>query len=269
MRYLIKHDKKKELLIISMIYFLAHGFLLIASGRWWDDWCVFEQPFWTLKNFAMEMGRPSFIIEMTLAKILPESGYRIITFFMYFGCCFFLYRVLKEWLSISDSACFEISALYAVIPANDSRMLLCIFPNTVSTFFFMGGICWLAIALNKESITWRDRLICYCCFIIAFTTNSVLVLYGVVLLMILTKKIKKEHFKGLLRYSDFLLLPICFFAVKTKFFPSYGGYAEYNRIRFSSIVYAITNVLRADCRMIKNLLLNFIPNSRIVLFCCV
>ncbi len=47
MKYLIRMGKRKELIVLSAIYLLSQGFLLIMSGRWWDEWCFYKLPYWT------------------------------------------------------------------------------------------------------------------------------------------------------------------------------------------------------------------------------
>ena len=140
MRYLIKNKKVKELVILSIIYCMAHWMLLVVSGRWWDDWCTFNQPFSTVIKMALELGRPFSIVITWFAKLLPEAGYRIVTFILYYYCMLFLYKALRMWLDLNDEDCFWICALYSVIPVNDARIMLCIFPYTIGLFFFMAGM---------------------------------------------------------------------------------------------------------------------------------
>lgn len=270
MRYFIQLDKKRELWILSLIYLLSHGFLIIISGRWWDDWCMVDQSYQALRNFAMEMGRPSVIIIMSFAKWLPEPGYRIITFLLFYWCGLFLYRILKEWLSLSDVACFWICALYSVIPANDARIMLAIFPYSISLFFFMAGMCYLAIVLNKgRSLAWKDRLVCYLFFIISFTTNSTLVFYGLILLMILTKEVKRCKIKGLWKYVDFVILPIAFFVTKNKLFPTYGAYADYNSITIEKLLEGIKDIIPVDLKILKTVFINFLSIGDKKLLCII
>lgn len=270
MRYFIQLDKKRELWILSLIYLLSHGFLIIISGRWWDDWCMVDQSYQALRNFAMEMGRPSVLIIMSFAKWLPEPGYRIITFLLFYWCGLFLYRILKEWLSLSDVACFWICALYSVIPANDARIMLAIFPYSISIFFFMAGMCYLAIELNKgRALAWKDRLVCYLFFIIAFTTNSTLVFYGLILLMILTKEVKRCKIKGLWKYVDFVILPIAFFVTKNKLFPTYGAYADYNSITIEKLLEGIKDIIPVDLKILKTVFINFLSIGDKKLLCII
>ena len=258
MKYLIRNGKRKELIVLSAIYLLSQGFLLIMSGRWWDDWCFYELPFWSLKNFAMQMGRPSVIAIIEFVSLFPYSFYRIFTFLMFYASMIFLYRILKGWLDLSDESTFWICALYSIIPINDARVVLACFPYTVSVFFFMAGMCLVVARLNNGIFKLRHRLVSYLLFIVAFTMNSALVFYGLVLLMILMRLYKAGRLKSAVCFVDYLILPIAFFAIKSRFFPAYGLYANYNNVNLQSLIFAIKNIVPADINMMKAVFSNLV-----------
>ena len=86
MKYLFRKENRKQLLLLSLIYLSSQGLLLAVSGRWWDDWCSVDQSFHTLYDMAMQMGRPSVVLTGGIATLLPESGYRYVTFFSFYFC---------------------------------------------------------------------------------------------------------------------------------------------------------------------------------------
>lgn len=255
MVFLLKRGKKRELIILSIIYVFTHGMLLILSGRWWDDWCMYNQSAEVMKEWALSAGRPSLFVYMEFAKAIPEVGYRIITFFMFYFCTFFLYKILKNWLLLSDRACFWICAIYIVIPANDCRALLAVFPYTIGLFFFMFGMSLLSDALVGNRMIWWNRILLWFFFSIGFTLNSNLCFYVIVLLMIL---MKTGSIKACIKYLDFLALPIIFFIVKTLYFPTYGMYAQYNNITKGSVLLALKYIIPADIYMLEELFGNFL-----------
>lgn len=232
--------------------------LLIVSGRWWDDWCFYNQPNWVSWNVALQLGRPSVYVILKFAKLLPEQGYRIITFFMFYFCMLFLYITLKNWLSISDRGRFWICALYAVIPANDARIVLAVFPYTVGFFFFMAGMSYLSGIIDHEKLAWKERIISWIFFLLGFLLNSTMCLYAIVLLMIMMKK----GIKGFFRYCDFIILPIVYYLIKNHFFPVYGAYAGYNDVTFGRLLKAVCLILPADIRVIMSLIYNDIIVGR-------
>lgn len=190
------------------------------------------------------MGRPSFFLDISFAKLFPESGYRVITFFLFYACMLFLWKILKNWLQMDDSARFWICALYAVMPINDIRIALIVFPYTIGLFFFMAGMSHLSSSLFCGSLTLSRRISALLLFLLSFTLNSNLFFFSIVLLMILTKE---RSIKRMLHYCDFIALPIVFFAVKTVFFPAHGIYAGYNSITLAKLCKALLYILPADC----------------------
>lgn len=254
MRFLLKNGKKKELIILSVIYFCTHWMLLILSGRWWDDWCMYNQPTAVMKEWALSAGRPSIFFYMEFAKAIPEAGYRIITFIMFYYCTLFLYKILKNWLLLSDRACFLICAIYIVIPSYDCRALLAVFPYSIGLFFFMAGMSTLSVILREKQMTWSYRILLWLLFGIGFTLNSNLCFYAIVLLMIL---MMTRSIKGCIKYLDFFISPIVFFGVKGQCFPTYGAYEDYNSITIKNLFTAIKYIVPADLYMLKELCRNF------------
>ena len=249
-----KDIRRRDWIWLSVIYLLSQGMLLIVSGRWWDDWCFYQQPSWALHRMALELGRPSVYWIVSFAKALPESGYRILTFFLFYGCMLYLYRILKTWLSLDAFGCFWICALYAVIPVNDVRIVLAVFPYSVGLLFFMAGLSGLAGLLYEGRMNRRRRGINLLLFLFSFILHSNLCFYAVALLMIGMKEKKVTAMHG---YLDYLLLPVLFFAVKSLFFPAYGGYENYNAITGAGLIKAGFYLLPAVIYVMRALFVNF------------
>ncbi len=242
--------RRNEFIALSLIYFMAQGLLLVVSGRWWDSWVISNLSLQGLYDFSMELGRPSLIMTLGFAKLVPEWGYRWITFLMMYFCVFFAYMIIKNWLNISDENCFWICALYAAIPACDARIVLAVFPYIVGYFFFMAGLCYFSRVINQEKISLSERIRSYLLFVLGFTLHSTLCFYGIVLLMIVMKK----GINRFLRYLDFLFLPFIFYVIKGILFPTYGGYANYNAVSFGAIYNAALLILSADFYVMESIL---------------
>ncbi len=258
MKYLFRKENRKQLLLLSLISLASQGLLLVVSGRWWDDWCSVDQSFHTLYDMAMQMGRPSVILTAGIAALLPESGYRYVTFLSFYFCMLFTCAIMKNWLKISDRACFWISALYSVIPANDARIMLSVFPYSIGLFFFMLAMYFASELLQKERISWIERGISWLFFFLGFTLNSTLVFYILVILMIIMKK----GIKKLYRYIDYLFLPLVFFFAKICLFPAHGGYAEYNTVSLTKLISAVRSVISSDGTMMKTLFNNYVSECK-------
>lgn len=227
--------------------------LILVTGRWGDDWCFYNQPDWSLYSMAFQLGRPSLIGIIQFAKLFPECGYRVITFFMYYACMLFLYNTLKS-LKFSDNKCFWICALYAIMPANDARIQLNVFPYTIGTFFFMAGLSYFATSLLNDNLGVRQRVISCFIFTCSFILNSNLFFYLLVIMLIIYKERKISN---LFSYKEYLLIPFLFIGLKLFFFPAYGIYDGYNAITFIKLIKALLLLIPADFFVLFYLVFNF------------
>lgn len=244
----------KNLMLLSLIYLLSQGMLLLVTGRWWDDWVFYKLPYSSLCDEAMQLGRPSLIFIIEFAGLFSEPGYRVITFFMFYFCMLFLYNVLKIWLKIDEQECFWICALYAIIPVNDSRIMLAVFPYTVGYFFFMMGLYYFSRALFSDNFDKMQRVVSCIIFLCSFTLNSCLVFYGLVIFMIISKE---RSVFGLVNYKEFVILPLIFFICKNIFFPAYGLYEGYNAVTVYNLVKGMVLILPSDIFVLINIIFNF------------
>lgn len=235
---------RKYILIITLVYIASQSILLIITGRWWDDWIFYNQTTDDLIKIATETGRISWLFIIKFAKILPEWGYRILTYFMfYFGTLFF-YRILKRTLDITDRACCIISCIYIIIPANDARIMLCVFPYTIGLYFFLFGFYLLTFIVdsNREKKLFL-RIVDLILFWLSYILNSNLVLYSIPLLYIVTHE---QSLKRITKYIDYILLPVVFYFGKRMFFTPYGGYEGYNEVSIDGILNGVIKIFPAD-----------------------
>lgn len=257
MYYFLKEKKQKELIILSLIYLASQGLLLIVSGRWWDDWCFHNISFDTVKEMSLQMGRPSLIAIIGMSRIFPNYGYRIITFIAFYYCMLSTYKILKVGLNLDEKTCFWISALYAVIPANDARIMLAVFPYTLGVMFFMLGASFFCKKYMQNHLNLKNRILSYIMFLFSFTLNSTLCFYSLILIMIVYKE---RNIRKLIQYVDYLVLPVIFFVVKSIVFPTYGPYAGYNSLSIEKIAKSVIMLLPADLfvliSVLKNVLLS-------------
>ncbi len=256
MIFMIREEgKKREWLALSVIYCLSQGMLLFTTGRWWDDWSLYNESKEALRNFASQMGRPSFYYVINFTKFLPEAGRRMITFLAFYFCMIFLYKILRKWIGADSKACFWICALYAVIPVNDIRILQGSIPYALGLAAFMGGFSQLSGLLYDNKMNWKRRVGNLALFFFSFTLNSNLCFYAVVLLMIL---MHEKSIKSFFRYADYIVLPIVFFIMKSQFFPVWGIYANYNIVTFPKLLKALKYIFPADMHLLLSVAYNWL-----------
>lgn len=210
---------------------------------------------------SLDLGRPSTFIIWGINELFPEWVYRYVTFLMFYIDMLFVYDILKIWLNANDEECFWISAMFAVLPANDARIMLCVFPYTFGLFFFLAGTCYFSWQLNKEKIPIINRVLSYSLYILGFSLNSTLSFYGIVLIIIYVKKGIREIW----HYIDYCALPIIFYLVKKLFFPAQGGYVGYNEITSVGLLNALKLLVKADIKCIKVLVYNCVHYGNVYL----
>ena len=239
MRYLLERwnkidEDKKNLLIISFFYFATHFFLLIVSGKWWDDWINYKQSATQLFEEAMELGRPTSFIPCYISMILPECGYRIITFIFFFIMAILFYKIVLKLFNIKKQDAMLMTLLYISVPVNDARIMNAVFPYTFGLLFFVIGFYQLLEILDEEKLFSFRVIINMTLFVISFSLNSLLVFYGAALLLIMVKKKKKAIY-----YFEYLLLPIVYYLIKSHFFSPPVGYEDYNAVTVDGLIYGV------------------------------
>jgi len=230
----------KNMTMLILVNILTHGYVLLLSGRWWDDWCQYGQSAQELWAQALELGRPSVYYVVSFANCLPEGGYRIIVFLMFCLSSVFVYQVVKSMHILSERECLWISLLYTIIPANDCRVLLSVFSYSVGHFFYWLGffvLTWEVNAKGKKRALLHVTAIFV--FLLSFTLNSNLVFYGIVLLYII---FQKRSLQECVKYIDYLFAPVVFFLTKNIMFPPFGVYESYNSITLKSLIKAVVLV---------------------------
>lgn len=246
-------EAKNNIIKLTLLYFAAHWLLLVITGHWIDDWCVYDQPINIIMKLFTEAGAifavPSYIIN----DFLPADGYKKILFFLYYTNVLCLYKTLRNWLKCAHNTCFWICALYSVIPCNDARMMLILFDYGIALCCFMLGLCLLSELFFIRTFSVIGRICTLFLFLYSFFLPSLLILYSLVLLMILTKE---KTLKSAWKYIDFILLPIVYWIFKNVCFPAQGAYEGYNAISILGIIKATVLIIPADIIMLAHLLKN-------------
>ena len=248
-------EVKGNIIKLTFLYFAAHWLLLVVTGYWCDDWCVYDQPLNVIKEMLKEMGAPFGIFHYIVNSYLPEDGYKKIVFFLNYANVLLLYKVLRNWLTCEHNTCLWICALYAVMPCFDVRIALIIFGYGLTLCCHMLGLYLLSEMLFVRGFTILGRMITLLLFLYSFAIPSFLTFYSLALLMIYTKE---KSLKSAWKYIDFILLPIAYWIFKNVFFPVHGAYAGYNAIPLWGLVKAILLLLPADGIMLMNLLKNYV-----------
>ena len=228
---------KSEKVVITILYSLSYGLILLNDGLFWDDWTVFNQLPATRLSTSTELG---FFINWSayLHNLLLDLNFGIylergLIFFAFLFAAFFLFDVLGKIKEIDPKSKLFIVLLFALFPLNALRIAICTIQYSLSYFMFFSGFWLLAKFLSSKRIV--NRMLALVLIFISYSTNSLLAFYPLLILFIIyADKINYRSISVLLskgrEYLDFVLSPIIFIVIKFIFYPSYGEYAGYNQL---------------------------------------
>ena len=212
----IKHLIKKPYFVITIVYVLAHGFLLILNGCWWDDWTFMDHNLIYINQVAFQSGRPEWNILIPLCWSLPNNG-RILIFVLYYFISIFVYNILNDSTFFNKKECLTITLLFTVLPVNESRLLISNFPYSVGLFLFYLTFM-LFIKWNTKTKNIYVRALLVFLFFCSFILTSLLAYYYVIFIyliaydMLSNKNIGIKQFlitikRLIIKYFNFFDLP--------------------------------------------------------------
>ena len=235
---------------IIAVYFLAHFFMLILSGCWWDDWTFMTHDLGYINAVASQSGRPEWNLLVPLCWSLPNNG-RILIFFLYLFISLFVYVILKNSGFFDERKSLYIALIFSVFPVNDARILISNFAYTVGLFLFylsfMLFVLWNRMENGKRKNICRVFLLIS--FFFSFILNSVLAYYYIIMAYLLVLMFIKNCKEGFIKrviisikdvlvsYPDFFVLPFVYYICNKVFFPTYGDtFGNYNSVTLDGFV---------------------------------
>ncbi len=225
-------------LLLTSLYFLAHFWLPLNRGIFWDDWVWVPNPEEGLRAI-WELGTPFLgLVSNTLLSL--ENGIYLFKFFIFLNYLFVVlgsFFILTRHRLLSKVDAFALCSLIAVLPVNNAKVTLCTGNYSTSLMLFTG-----ATVLLLENKFWT-KLLAIPLFLISFFTNSLLVFFVVPILLhyyvLYGFNIKfKEYLKQM---WIFILLPPTFWIYKKLFLPVHGLYENYNKISLDEFFFNLTN----------------------------
>ncbi len=230
-------DKKlvQDIIILSVAYFFVHGYMLVLTGTFHDDWLSFFRDILTKNMEGYESGRPyySFVIEMVW--LLPGYGYRVLSFITYWLTYIFIFCSFCNLKIIETRKAKYIALICMSAPINDARVLLANYPYALGMLLFWIA-CYILTKKIEDIFKLNARIVVLGIFFMSFSLNSNLVFYCIVLIYLVIK-IKKIY-----KIIDFIILPVLFYILNRIFFPVYGAYVGYNKVTFDKLVWGIKHL---------------------------
>lgn len=154
-------------------------------------------------------------------------------------CIYFIsilsYKILISSKLFKDTEALFITVFSIVFPYYIARFSNCLIHYTLCLLLFYFGFYLVTKYLQAKET--KYRIFALLLFFISFSMNSLLVFYAVVLSYIFYFELRENPlsinliYKKFISYLDFLLLPIIYFSIKTKFYPASGIYSfGYNKV---------------------------------------
>ncbi len=271
----IKNISKTEAVLITVLYTIAFGIIIFNDGIYHDDWVIFNQDSTSVKEFFKEIG---FFLHWTAYfhnfLLSFKTGIfieRFLIFLSFLLAAFLFHNILKKIKEIDSNSRIFITLLFALFPVNFARIALCNIHHSLSYFMFFAGFWFVTICLGSRKIIFRILALLFLFF--SFSTNSFLVFYIIVIFYILYYEKKNINsiyafFLRIIKYTDFLLLPILFWIIKYLFFKPYGElYAEYNILSITHIICSpVASMLAFYSSFLEPITMSFSFNITALLF---
>ncbi|MBK8870695.1 MAG: hypothetical protein IPN19_06515 [Elusimicrobia bacterium] len=234
---LLSNHTTKDIFLLIGVYFLSYGFMLLNPGIYWDDWFISTH---TLPDLISHWGMcgGSLFIRIHHGILGYDNAvliFRLLIFTAYFLGMIFFYLFLKEIKILGGSKPFWLCLLISVYPVSQGRLALILTYNAWSYCFFALGLWLTLLWVRRPNLVFRWGALLS--FNLSFFTNSFLVIYAVVPLLLLGDSIKKfpKNLRSIcidvLKRVDFFVLPLLFWLARLKYWSPDSG-SGYNEIVF-------------------------------------
>jgi len=234
---------------MTVIYILAHWFILVSTGRWWDDWVYADHDAGYLMDVMKQSSVPLAGVVNIVIWYIP---YKLCTFLMFYADGIFLYKILNGMDLFSEDAAFWVSTLFLIIPVNDARITYICFNYTLGLFCYLLSFYLITRWIRQEGKTRIiTRILSLLILIPAFNAESVMLMVVLMLLYLYYEELKtgwewkeirlniKKLFFAVVHYIDYLLLPIVNYFGTKILFPGYGFYGGHSYVLWDDLPHTI------------------------------
>lgn len=250
-----KRILRNGIILISIVYLLSQGFILLLTGTWWDDkpW-LYSTPekMWSV---SLQFGKPSCYFIMSFLNKIPQFIWRVLVFVLYYLSTIGVLIIYSQIPHVSIMDAVIMTVIYVIVPVNDARVVEIIFPYIVGFSLFILGFVFLIV--YKKIYVFRKpilRITILLLFGCSFILNSCLMFYVIPLLYIALSLLHTNKIRKIYKYVDFVCLPVVFFLLKSYLFPAHGVYENYNTVNFSRIIKSVPSTFIYVFSILKSIL---------------
>jgi hypothetical protein len=156
LEYFKKNPFIFDLLLITSLYIISYGLILINNGIFWDDWVFFDVSQQGILFNLNQRGLPWVLFPHYVFLILGDNAivvYRFFIFISYYATTITLYLLLKENDRIDRYSRLFIILIFLVVPLDLTRISFSNFPYNLSYFlFFLGFLTFIKYAKSLSNL---------------------------------------------------------------------------------------------------------------------
>jgi hypothetical protein len=262
---------RKYALILALGVLLAFGPLLLANQWLWDDWVIIGHArLGDLWDFFGELGRrDQFMMVQPLASYGSARDCTAVVLLLSAAIGPLVYEVIRRATTWSPADAFWAALLTSLAPLNQARFVLSASPYAFSSLFFVLALVLLLRDLERPSRA--KRLLSLLLLIMAFSTNSFLVLAWIAPLLVLrdgwlrsdggATRTDRARFAlwSLAARGELLVAPPAYWLAKKMLMPVHGLYAQYNTFKMDALAALGATVTTLFDQVGKDAAANLLP----------
>jgi len=229
----------RDRLLVGLAYALAWGALVVNRGLYWDDWTLVGRSTQSMVDTFTELGLPwlGYFHAGLFSLSLPGLAGHVLVFGVYLLSSLVLHAILRRIPALSRTDALVAALTFALLPVNYARIALIDLPYGLSLLAFLAAT-WLLLRYLEDGGIAR-RVAALGLFVCAFVTASLLILYVVPIALgaaIAWRAGARSIQTLLVRYADFIALPVAYWLLKAALFPASGVYEGYNALSLAGMV---------------------------------
>lgn len=257
----------RHILWLTIIYGAAHWFLLVMTGKWWDDWVYANHNVEYLIEVCMQSSLP---LEAFVKMSVWNLPYKWLVFLYFYLDGVLVYSILKKTDLFCAEASFWIAALFMTIPVNDARVTwICYGYSFYFLLFWISFYLVTCLGKLKGGKKSGLRIVSLLILLVAFHLESTMLMTLLILFYLYYEELKddwrwsetrnnvKKLFMAVIHNIDFLIAPIAWYVLNKVLFPGYGIYGGHSYIPWNRLVGIVMHSPVYALNTLKSIIVNY------------
>lgn len=226
---------------LVLLYTLAHGLILVDRGVYWDDWTIWNMsPAVVVANHITAGSYFFGHLHGALAS-QPQAIalYNWLTFGCYLLSGLLVWRILRRTTLLTEAESWALTALFLVLPLNLARNAMINGQYAICHVVFWAAFALFQVNRHRARPNPVLTAVVALLFFSSFLTNSLLVFFGLVPFYAIWWQARQAgdwrvalNPVVLARAATWMVLPVVYWVLRAKLFPTSGLYASthYNEV---------------------------------------